>query len=345
MNKMITNKTPLMIPVSTTNCQVNSWKFLLKTAVSNPMQLLSMLGLDPASLNLEIDYNNRFNLRVPKPFIDKMQYGVPDDPLLLQVLSQQKENIETIGFSQDPLKEVSQALPGILHKYHGRVLLILASACAINCRYCFRRHFPYQDQKASGAQLQQALEYIQSDSSIKEVILSGGDPLLVSDDFLANLLFQLEKIDHIKRIRIHTRLPVVIPQRVTNQLCERLKQSRLSASIVLHINHPNEIDTLLKQHLSKLNKANIQLLNQSVLLKGINDDAQTLIQLSESLFEIGVLPYYIHMLDKVSGAAHFDIPKTIAVQLINTIRKRLPGYLVPRLAIEEAGEASKSVIA
>lgn len=338
------NKMPSIIPVSPPNCQVNSWKFLLKTAVSDPMQLLSLVGLKPESLNFEVDYKNSFKLRVPKPFIDKMQYGVASDPLLLQVLSQQRENITTPGFSQDPLKEFNNKSPGLLHKYHGRILLILASACAINCRYCFRRHFPYQEQHATGKQLVQSINYINSDTSIKEVILSGGDPLVTSDESLTNLIEQLKAIPHIKRLRIHTRLPIVIPQRVTQQLCNLLKQNELSVSMVLHINHPNEIDALLKAYLSKLSQANVQLLNQTVLLKGINDNANTLVDLSESLFDAGVLPYYIHLLDKVAGAAHFDISQSKAIALVEQIRKLLPGYLVPRLTMEEPGKHSKSII-
>ncbi|MET1256621.1 EF-P beta-lysylation protein EpmB [Aliikangiella maris] len=338
------NTTPI-IPVSEPECQVKSWKNLLKNAITTTDALLAAVDLQANQLGYEITEDSGFSLRVPQPYIDKIKSGDPLDPLLLQVLTQKQELEEVTGYNRDPLQENNNQTPGLLHKYQGRVLLILASACAVNCRYCFRRHFPYQDQMASGDQLSQSLQYIAADTSISEVILSGGDPLMVSDRALVSLFDRLDAIPHLKRVRIHSRLPVVIPQRLTPTFVDRLSSSRLTTSMVLHINHANEIDKLLIEHLAPLRLAGIQLLNQSVLLKQVNDNLPTLKALSESLFDAGILPYYLHLLDKVAGAAHFDVSTQQAVALIQSLREQLPGYLIPRLAVEEAGKPSKTVIA
>jgi len=334
----------LIIPVSQVECQKKSWKTSLKEAISDPGQLLSLLDLSPEQLDYELDLVNDFNLRVPLPFIKKMKQGDPNDPLLLQVISQAKENNIIAGYDDDPLLEQGSQQPGLLHKYHGRVLLVLASACAINCRYCFRRHFPYQGELASGKQLQASIDYIASTPSITEVILSGGDPLIVSDNYLKQLIEKLEQIPHLKRLRIHTRLPIVIPSRITPSLSQILSNNRLKTSMVLHINHPNEIDHVLATNLKPLVQTGIQLLNQSVLLKGINDDISILSKLSEKLFECNILPYYLHQLDKVKGAAHFSVDDSRAKKLFQAMRDSLPGYLVPRLAREEAGKHAKTLI-
>lgn len=334
-----------IIPVSDANCQVNSWKNLLKNALTCPRELLASVGLTPAQLDFEIADSQSFKMRVPQPFIDKMQFGDPRDPLLLQVLSQAEEDITVAGYQADPLAETNSQQAGLLHKYHGRVLLILASACAVNCRYCFRRHFPYQEQQANGTQLAAAIEYIKATPSISEVILSGGDPLVLGDNAIGQLVKQLDNIPHLRRLRFHTRLPVVIPQRVTRALCKILKSSRLNASIVLHINHANEIDPLLHDACQQLLAANVRLYNQSVLLKNINDNSETLINLSEKLFDSGITPYYLHLLDKVQGAAHFDINADRAIDLVEQMRNHLPGYLVPRLARETPQQPAKTVIA
>ena len=333
-----------IITVSQLDCQVKSWKIYLREAITEPGQLLTKLKLSPQQLGITVDPENPFAMRVPQPFIDKMRIADPNDPLLLQVLSQMDERLSVEGYSSDPLAENGSSTPGLLHKYQARVLLILSSACAVNCRYCFRRHFPYQDEVATGKQLASSLNYIRNNSEITEVILSGGDPLIVSDNYIEQLLSQLESIPHLKRLRIHTRLPIVIPQRITAKFCQLLQASRLSTSIVFHINHPNEIDSVLHSHLKPLIESNVQLLNQSVLLGNINNQIDTLCQLSEALFSVGILPYYIHLLDKVAGAAHFAIDESHAIQLISQMRDRLPGYLVPRLAREEAGKAAKTVI-
>jgi len=336
---------PHIIPVSEADCQVKSWKILLKEAVCEPQQLLTKLNLTTAQLNYKVDYNNPFATRVPQPFIDKMQPGDPEDPLLRQVLAQTAENERVKNYSEDPLGETTNDSAGLLHKYHARVLLILASACAVNCRYCFRRHFPYQDKLASGKQLESAINYITQHTDISEVILSGGDPLIVSDCQLVELIRSIEKIPHVRRLRIHTRLPVVLPQRLTPELLSSLQKSRLHCSIVLHINHPNEIDPVLQQYLAPFCASEVTLLNQSVLLREVNDCLDTLVALSEKLFAAGILPYYLHQLDRVHGSAHFEVSDKLAIALVTQMRNRLPGYLVPRLSREETGAAAKQVIA
>ncbi len=334
-----------IIPVINPECQLSSWKNLLKTAISDPIELLKQLGLTNHPIADKISKNSEFRTRVPQPFIDKMKYGDPNDPLLLQVLPLLKESEEAEGYSFDPLVENQSQSPGILHKYHGRLLVLLASTCAVNCRYCFRRHFPYEENAAIGENYQKAVNYIRKDSTISEVILSGGDPLIVSDYSLEQLVIQLESIEHVKRLRIHSRLPVVIPQRITDQLCQTLANSKLHSTLVLHINHANEIDALLVAHLAKLKQAGVTLLNQSVLLKGVNADVDTICELSESLFDAGVLPYYLHLMDKVQGAAHFDTQEREATTILENARARLPGYLTPRLAREIAGENAKTIVA
>ncbi|MGX5174829.1 EF-P beta-lysylation protein EpmB [Aliikangiella sp. IMCC44653] len=333
-----------IIPVSVEKCQEKSWKYLLKTAIKDPFSLIEQLGLNSEAFDFEFSPSNQFAMRVPQPFIDKMVPGDPKDPLLLQVISQSLEDIEVPGYTNDPLEEKSLNPPGLLHKYHSRVLLILASACAVNCRYCFRRHFPYQDKQASGDELNLALQYIAQRPQITEVILSGGDPLILNDSQLIAIIEQIEQIKHVNKLRIHTRLPVVIPQRITDKLVAKLASTRLVTNLVLHINHANEIDQRFVQAMDKLRQAKVFLLNQSVILKGINDCPNKLASLSEKLYQTGIIPYYLHLLDKVAGAAHFDLAKDQAVQIVEQMRKMLPGYLVPRLACEQPGKSSKTVI-
>ena len=337
-----------IIPVLEPDCQVKSWKILLKQAISDPYHLLSLVGLDSHPIVNEVDTHSNFSMRVPQPFIDKMGYGDPNDPLLRQVLTTQQEAKVVAGFSQDPLAEISgksAKQQGILHKYHGRVLMLLAQTCAVNCRYCFRRHFPYQDQAAKSDQLAQIYDYLAKNHEISEVILSGGDPLIVSDHYLQQFINQIEAIAHIKRLRIHTRLPVVIPQRITADLCQTLAQSRLKTSMVLHINHANEIDPLLASSVQKLKSSGVIIFNQAVLLAGVNDSIAALSNLFEKGFEADIIPYYLHLLDPVAGAAHFNVEKSRALSLMAGLRNQLPGYLVPRLAQELAGEKSKTVLA
>jgi EF-P beta-lysylation protein EpmB len=255
------------------------------------------------------------------------------------------EGVEVEGYFQDPVGDhLAVTSPGMLQKYQGRALLVTTGACAVHCRYCFRRHFPYADSNPLASQWQQTIEQIQHDQSINEVILSGGDPLSLSDDKLSRLVEDLSAIPHLKRLRIHTRLPVVLPERIDERLLAWLQRCPLKVVMVIHANHANEIDNDAELALASLQKAGCQLLNQAVLLKGVNDSAAALVALSERLSEVDVMPYYLHLLDKVAGAQHFDVPEQEALELIAAIRTQLPGYLVPRLVREIQGEASKTVI-
>lgn len=320
-----------------------NWLQILASAVSDPQILLEKLNLPAEAFAEDIQARRLFALRVPQPFIDKMEIGNPQDPLFLQVMSSAQEFLPAEGFSQDPLQEQQPAAPNILHKYHNRVLLMVKGGCAVNCRYCFRRHFPYDQTKGNKENWQKALDYIAANPQIEEVILSGGDPLMAKDRELAWLLKQLENIPHLQRLRIHTRLPVVIPQRITEEFCDLLQQNRLAVVMVTHINHPNEIDERFRSAMQKLKNAGVVLLNQAVLLKGINDNANTLKTLSEALFQAGILPYYLHLLDKVEGASHFYLSDESAVEIYRELQRITSGYLVPKLAREIAGEPNKTL--
>lgn len=324
----------------------DDWQSQLRDVISTPQQLLGMLGLQPEDVGYSADACADFGLKVPLAFARRMRIGDPRDPLLLQVLAREKELTETPGFGSDPLGEIGAANPvrGIIHKYHGRVLLILSGGCAVNCRYCFRRHFPYEDNRNSRREWREALGYIRGDAQISEVILSGGDPLLASDEYLDELVTRLAAIPHVRRLRIHTRLPVVIPDRVTVGLLDAVQRTGLQTVVVIHCNHANEIDASVDAAIARCTDRGITMLNQSVLLAGINDSAGALSDLSERLFAAGVLPYYLHLLDKVQGAAHFDVPEERARRLHSEITARLPGYLVPRLVREVAGAQSKIAV-
>ena len=249
------------------------------------------------------------------------------------------------GFIDDPLAEKHSNLQkGLIHKYHGRVLVLLSTGCAVNCRYCFRRHFPYQENRMSKNDWQATLNYVAQDSSIEELILSGGDPLMLNDQQLEKFITQAEKISHLQRLRIHTRLPVVIPQRITDSFVKILQYSRFDCAIVLHINHAREVDAILTKYLSKLTRAGITLLNQAVLLRGVNDSLEAQTELSKILFSAGVLPYYLHLLDKVKGAHHFEVSESDAIKLHRQLLLKLSGFLVPKLVREEAGRGSKTPV-
>ena len=319
------------------------WQAQLAGAVTAPQQLLAMLQLSPDLLPAALLADQAFSLRVPHAYIRRMAVGTPDDPLLKQVLPIGQELRHVAGFGLDPLAEQTQNR-GVIHKYRGRLLLIVGGACAVNCRFCFRRHFPYQDKQLDRDSWHEALDYIRADTSISEVILSGGDPLASSDRRLLKLATALNDIHHVKTLRIHTRLPVVIPERVTEELLHWFAGQRLQPVMVIHANHANEIDETVRQALARLRQAGVTLLSQSVLLKGINDDAQTLVELSEALFRAGVLPYYLHLLDRVHGAAHFDVPEERAKVIVEEMMAVSPGYLVPKLVREIAGEPSKTRI-
>lgn len=321
-----------------------SWQKELANVVTDPKELLNLLSIEPNNYLQHFKARQLFPVRVPRPFIKKMTKGDINDPLLKQVMPLNSEFLITDGFTTDPLEEHDTVAKGLLHKYKHRVLMIVKAGCAINCRYCFRRHFPYQDNSPSKADWQEALTYIANHPEINEVIFSGGDPLMANDNHLTWLITQIESIPHVNRLRLHTRLPVVIPQRITPALVESLKTSRLKTTIVLHINHSNEIDEDLKDALEPLLVARIPLFNQSVLLKGINDNAKTLATLSENLFDTGIQPYYLHMFDKVQGVAHFEVEEQTAIDIVNETMAILPGFLMPKLVREIAGEANKTPI-
>ncbi|RZM83879.1 EF-P beta-lysylation protein EpmB [Pseudoalteromonas rubra] len=332
-----------MIQINEVNLHTN-WQKELANVVTSADELLKLVGLEGHFSEQDLAAKRLFPLRVPRPFIAKMRYGDAKDPLLLQVLPQHQEFLAKAGFHKDPLDEQQAALPGLLHKYRSRVLLMLKTGCAVNCRYCFRRHFPYQDNQLNKRSLQAVFDYLNTHPEINEVILSGGDPLMAKDDMLAWLLEHLDEIPHLTRLRIHTRLPVVIPARITDNLCEALSSSRLKPVLVNHINHANEIDIHFTAAMQKLKRAGVMLLNQAVLLKGINDSLTAQQALSEALFDADVLPYYLHVLDKVEGASHFDVSEQAAVTLMHNLLETLPGFLVPKLVREIGGQPSKTPI-
>ncbi|CAM4077361.1 EF-P beta-lysylation protein EpmB [Pseudoalteromonas byunsanensis] len=332
-----------MIQTNEVNLHSN-WQKELANVVTCPQTLLNMLGLESYFDTKDLEARRLFPVRVPLPFIKKMRYGDANDPLLLQVLPVHQEFLAKAGFNKDPLQEQQSAQPGVLHKYRSRILLMLKTGCAVNCRYCFRRHFPYQENQLNKRSLLDVVEYVKQHPQINEVILSGGDPLMAKDDAIDWLLNQLEPLEQLKRLRIHSRLPVVLPSRITETLCERLANSRLKVILVNHINHANEIDETFSQAMQMLKRANVTLLNQAVLLKGINDTSEAQIALSEALFEADILPYYLHLLDKVEGASHFDVDEVLARSIMAQMLEALPGFLVPKLVREIGGKTSKTPI-
>jgi EF-P beta-lysylation protein EpmB len=322
------------------------WQRELAQAITDPLDLCRLLELDPQLALGAHAAGAGFRLRVPRGFVRRMRRGDPRDPLLLQVLPGLAELIEQAGFGADPLAE-RQAMraPGLLHKYHGRALLITTAACAIHCRYCFRREFPYDSAHDTGPRWQAALELIAADSSIEELILSGGDPLSLTTPRLLQLTDSLRAIPHLRRLRLHTRTPVVLPERVDDELTAWIASLLWPCVIVLHSNHANEIDAAVSSAAARLRAAGATLLNQSVLLAGVNDSVATLHGLSQALWTAGVLPYYLHLLDRVRGTGHFEVSEGRACELMAGLAARLPGYLVPRLAREVPGAAAKTVLA
>ena len=319
------------------------WLSQLADVVTEPDELLQLLNINAdAQLLAGRDARRLFALRVPRAFIARMEKGNPDDPLLRQVLTSQEEFIAAPGFSTDPLEEQNSVVPGLLHKYRNRALLLVKGGCAVNCRYCFRRHFPYADNQGNKRNWQAALDYIAAHPELDEIIFSGGDPLMAKDRELDWLISALESIAHIKRLRIHSRLPIVIPARITDELVARFERSSLQVLLVNHINHAREIDDAFRHGMARLRKAGVTLLNQSVLLRGVNDSAQTLADLSNALFDAGVMPYYLHVLDKVQGAAHFMVSDDEARAIMRELLTLVSGYMVPKLAREIGGEPSKT---
>lgn len=324
--------------------QQPDWKAAQAAAITDPAQLLDVLGLDPALLPAARAAAAVFPLRVPHGYVTRMRKGDPDDPLLRQVLPLDAELRGVAGFGTDPVGESGAYIaPGLLQKYAGRVLLTTTGACGIHCRYCFRRHFPYSEQNPR-RDWAAVLERIAADTSIREVILSGGDPFTLETSRLREISSALAALPQLRRLRIHTRQPVVLPERVDARLLEWLAEIPLDVALVLHVNHANEIDAPVRDALAQLKEAGAALLNQSVLLRGVNDSAGVLAELSERLFAAGVLPYYLHLLDPVAGAAHFDVPETRAREIMRQLHGMLSGYLVPRLVREVPDTAGKSLI-
>ncbi|GAA0705153.1 EF-P beta-lysylation protein EpmB [Dokdonella soli] len=335
-----------MIPANRAPAQPVRWQTLWRDAITDPHELLRLLDLSAHAATLLPDADTGFALRVPRGFAARMRHGDPADPLLLQVLPQAAELGEVPGFTRDAVGDLdARAASGVLHKYQGRALLIATGSCAVHCRYCFRRHFPYAEETAAANRWERALAHLRADASIREVILSGGDPLSLSTPKLAELTDALATIPHIRRLRIHTRLPVVLPERVDAEFFDWLAALPLQRVVVLHANHPGEIDDSVASACAVLRDAGATLLNQAVLLRQVNDNAEVLCALSERLFEAGVLPYYLHQLDRVTGAAHFEVEDARALALLERLRERLPGYLVPRLVREVAGAPCKRPLA
>jgi len=319
---------------------VSTWQRILAHAVTSSDVLMARLDLD-ANEVLGVDSAPDFSMRVPEPFISRMVSGDPKDPLLRQVLSVVDERQVMPGFSPDPLDERGSPLTGVLHKYRSRVLLIYRGGCAINCRYCFRRHFPYQEQTLTSRDVDALLDYLTQHPEVNEVILSGGDPLMADDASISQLFSRIESVPTIKRLRIHSRLPVVIPERVTESLCGAIASTRLPVVTVLHINHANEIDASVENAVARLKKVCRSVLNQAVILRGVNNTAKCLIELSERLFEAGIDPYYLNVLDRVAGAHHFDVSDEEVASLYQALLDALPGYLVPKLVREVPGVGHK----
>ncbi len=331
-----------MLPTIIDRRRPASWQRAVANGVSSLAELLSMLELEPEQLSVSTAAAREFRLRVPRSFVARMCVGDPDDPLLRQVVPTVAELGELPGFGDDPVGDrEASPLPGVVHKYRGRLLLLVTGACGIHCRYCFRRHFPYSEASPGAEQWSQALDYVRGDSTLTEVILSGGDPLSASDQRLARLAASLAEIPHLRRLRVHTRMPVIVPERVDDELLAWLAGGRLRPIVILHVNHPLEIDAAVRRSVSRMADAGVTIYNQAVLLAGINDRIETLCQLSETLFDAGIQPYYLHLLDRVRGAAHFEVSEARARELALGVAGRLPGYLVPRVVREIPGAEAK----
>ena len=330
-----------MIPESVFSPQTRDWKSCLAESFRRIEDLLAYCDIEAADLALCPEPD--FPLRVTRYYADLIEKGNADDPLLLQVLPQAREMQQVDGYQQDAVGDLqAMPVPGLIHKYHGRVLLPLTGACAIHCRYCFRRHFPYRDAMTNGALPEVMMQYLSSHRELREVILSGGDPLMLSDEKLGGLVQSLNQIPHIQLLRIHSRLLSVLPQRITDDLLDRLEEFHGQLVFVTHINHPQEIDPVNQAAFNRIHQRGLQLLNQTVLLRQVNDQADTLVSLSYKLFNSHILPYYLHTLDKVEGSAHFDLSSAETCQLYREIRNELPGYLLPRLVSDIPGNLAKT---
>jgi EF-P beta-lysylation protein EpmB len=322
--------------------QSDDWQIVLKNSIRTLGDLCEAANIQIDELPIALQAEKSFRVMVPAPYLSRIEKGNPTDPLLLQVLPSAKEMLDVPGFVNDPLEEEQfTKVPGLIHKYHGRVLLISHAACAVHCRYCFRRHFPYSENALTQDQLIKVCEYIQADQSIHEVILSGGDPLMNKDEQLAKLISAIEAIPHVETLRVHTRLPIVIPERVTNGLLDLFKGTRLKVVMVIHANHANELDQAVATALYRLAEVSVRLLNQSVYLKGVNASLQGQLSLLRRLHHLDVQPYYLHLLDKTKGAAHYLVADELALEVYSQIQANLPGYLVPTLVREKPHELNK----
>ncbi|WP_147652015.1 EF-P beta-lysylation protein EpmB [Vulcaniibacterium gelatinicum] len=331
-----------MIPAAPSPLQPPRWQQLWREAVRDPRELLRLLGLPDLAARVGAEAAAQFPLRVPRGFVARMRPGDPADPLLRQVLPLDEELRPMPGFVADAVGDAAaRAAPGVIRKYRGRALLIATGSCAVHCRYCFRRHFPYAEETAAADHWRAAVDCIAGDASIDEVILSGGDPWSLATSKLAELTAALARIPHLRRLRVHTRLPVVLPERVDDALLDWLAALPWPVTVVLHANHANEFDAPVDAALARLRAAGAVLLNQAVLLRGVNDSVEALAALSERAFAAGVLPYYLHQLDRVQGAAHFEVPDARARELHAALAARLSGYLVPKLVREVPGDPGK----
>ena len=332
-----------MIPVPAAARQPARWQALWREALRDPVELLEGLGLPALAARVSATAQAQFPLRVPRGYAARMRHGDPTDPLLRQVLPIDDEDSLVPGFSFDAVGDgAAKGGTGVIHKYDGRALLIATGSCAIHCRYCFRRHFPYADETAAAGGWASALDYLRADPSVHEVILSGGDPLSLTTAKLAELTDALRAMPQVTRLRIHTRLPIVLPERVDAEFLDWIGALPWPVVMVVHANHANEINASVRDACSALRQRGVHLLNQTVLLRAVNDDADALVALSEALFASGVLPYYLHLLDRVQGTAHFEVPELEALALRDAIHARLPGYLVPRLVREIPGQPGKT---
>jgi len=324
----------------------NDWQAALACMIRDPVELCRLLELDPALAAEAQQAAAGFPLLVSREYVARIHSGDPQDPLLRQILPRAAETATVPGFRADPLREVDAAVaPGLLSKYHGRSLIVTTPGCGVHCRFCFRRHFPFSASPPGLAHWEPAVRQIAADPSIHEVILSGGDPLTLPDDHLAKLTRQLAQITHLRRLRLHTRMPVMIPQRVTDEMLGWLRATRLSPVVVVQVNHPAEIDPAVAKALGRMVDAGVPVLCQSVLLRGVNDRLDVLAELYERLIDLRVIPYYLHQLDRVAGAAHFEVPEPVGVSLIEQLRVRLPGYAVPRYVRQPpAGPAKECLV-
>lgn len=319
-----------------------SWQSILSNSVTNVQDILEQIGLKPLDFFSKPTNLTNFPIRISPSFLKKIKPNNPLDPLLLQILPTEEELITHPGYSLDPLNEnQTNPVSGIIHKYHSRALITLTGACAINCRYCFRKNFSYKENQPSKSNWQSIQQYIQSTPFISEIILSGGDPLINNDTFLFDFIKMIEEITSIKTLRIHTRVPIVLSERITHEFITMLQKVKLPIVMVIHCNHPDELDDYIGDKLRQLKKIGVTLLNQSVLLKNVNDCSNVLTKLSNKLFSMGVLPYYLHMLDHVSGSHHFFVDEKDAIAIYKKVLETLPGYLVPKLVREEPGTLYK----